>query len=60
MIDFADAVKYVRQIETGWYGKPFPISSVGHCAETGGCKIRTDENDWSVWVQTDGTLYGEC
>jgi hypothetical protein len=59
------AIAYVNAIETQWYGAPTGVKLAAHSFVNGwedcpGIDVHTNENHWSVWLEVDGTIYGEC
>ena len=62
MPSIESAIEYVNKVETRWYGAPYRVLSVTNSREVLGAAldIQTEENFWTVWVQENGELYGEC
>lgn len=59
------ALAYVAAIETQWYGAAKPVifaapELVNGWEDAPGIAVHTSENRWSVWIERDGTVYGEC
>lgn len=62
---FDDAVKYVADIETRWFGSAQPLLAVAPMDMDGTPMVRIitcgpSGNDWAVWTESNGTIYGEC
>jgi hypothetical protein len=67
IITEAAAIEYVKQLELEWYGshsvKPYIVASYPDresTAEFPAYTVRTGENYWTVWMEPDGHVYGEC
>ena len=64
ILTVAAAVAYVNEIEAKWYGAAKPVigHSVASESEIGfaAYDIFTTENHWTIWLQADGSIYGEC
>ena len=56
------AIAYVIAIETSWipWETPCVLSATVNQNEENMIDVTTTANQWSVWQQSDGTLYGEC
>ena len=55
------AVAYVRSIERAWDGfKATEIKGVGVGRGGDTRVIVTNNANWDLWFQPDGTIYGEC
>lgn len=56
MLTIETATAYVIQTELSWGLCP----TVESAEVEGDCiNVRTADNQWSVWVEADGSLYGE-
>jgi hypothetical protein len=55
----ADAIAYVCRMERGWHTcdvNPYSVKDAPeNCVD-----VQTARYAWTVWTQTDGTIYGEC
>ena len=64
MFNEFEAAVYVQKIESKWYGAAYPILKIEPAkdADIGqiAFDVTTTENFWTVWVQENGTPYGEC
>ena len=61
----AAALAYVAEIETRWYGTAPEIIASTPCLVNGwedcpGIDVYTANNHWSVWIEPNGEVYGEC
>lgn len=62
-ITVAAAIAYVKAIEAEWYGGCEVIGhSMARESEIGfpAYDVFTAENRWTVWLERDGSIYGEC
>lgn len=53
------AIAYVVAIEDSW-GVPHSPIVATRVSPDGFREVDTVHGSWGVWVQADGTLYGEC
>ncbi len=56
------AIEYVKRMESDW---ELPVCRAFHVSRHAdksiyALDVRTDSNLWTVWIEHDGSVYGEC
>ena len=63
-ITLAEAIAYAASTETAWNGAASAVTWCKYHASSDDMSayydVHTTEHDWSVWIDSNGNVYGEC